>query len=457
MKSNPIVIIGTGVAGLFCALNIPKENEILLCTKETLDISDSSLAQGGISVLRDEDDYQDFFDDTLKAGHKENNPEAVDRMIRRSKEIIEDLIEYGVEFQKEGDQFLYTKEGAHSKARILYHADSTGKEITDKLINQVRKRANISILENTSMIDLLVADNSCQGVVLKAEGQALRPIQADYVVFATGGIGGLFLQSTNHPHLTGDGIALALKYGVEVKHLNYIQIHPTTLYSKKPGRRFLISESVRGEGGVLLNKNQKRFADELLPRDLLTQAIYKEMAKDNQDFVWLSMVHLGEDYIKSRFPTIYNRCLNEGYDVTRENIPVVPAQHYLMGGIQVNLQGRSSMKGLYAIGETSHTGVHGANRLASNSILESLVFAKEAAEDIGRELRNPEVLDSDRETSEDNGHRYGYRYRCEGVAEEYPKSYEDDKARYEANKKRILDEIEREKQNEQCHHDVTRD
>lgn len=279
MKSNPIVIIGTGVAGLFCALNIPKENEILLCTKETLDISDSSLAQGGISVLRDEDDYQDFFDDTLKAGHKENNPEAVDRMIRRSKEIIEDLIEYGVEFQKEGDQFLYTKEGAHSKARILYHADSTGKEITDKLINQVRKRANISILENTSMIDLLVADNSCQGVVLKAEGQALRPIQADYVVFATGGIGGLFLQSTNHPHLTGDGIALALKYGVEVKHLNYIQIHPTTLYSKKPGRRFLISESVRGEGGVLLNKNQKRFADELLPRDLLPKQFIRKWQK----------------------------------------------------------------------------------------------------------------------------------------------------------------------------------
>ena len=479
MKKNPIVIIGTGVAGLFCALSFPKDIEIILCTKEALDRSDSSLAQGGICVLRGEEDYQAFFEDTLKAGHQENNPEAVDRMIRRSNEIIKDLVRYRVNFEKEGDEFLYTKEGAHSKARILYHTDSTGKEITDKLIGEAKRRKNISFLENTTMIDLFVDDNACRGVIVKGEGQSPRRILADYVVLATGGIGGLYAQSTNHPHLTGDGIALALKYGVEVKHLNYIQIHPTTLYSKKQGRRFLISESVRGEGGVLLNKEGMRFIDELLPRDLLTQAIYKEMRKDNQEYVWLSMCHLGEEYIKKRFPNIYEHCLCEGYDVTKESIPVVPAQHYLMGGIQVSLQGRTSMNRLYAIGETSHTGVHGANRLASNSLLESLVFAKEAAEDIAREIETSNHGDSKskafekgesvesyescpKEYNEDDKESYEsypkeYNEDDKTIYEAYPKEYNEDyKESCEANKKRILDEIERENQNEPHYHDVAR-
>lgn len=450
MEKYPIVIIGTGVAGLFCALNIPEEREILLCTKEALDSSGSSLAQGGICVLRNEEDYQAFFDDTLKAGHQENNPEAVDRMIRRSKEVVDDLVKYNVEFEKEGGEYLYTKEGAHSKARILYHADSTGKEITDKLISEAKKRKNITFLENTTLIDLLVDRNICQGVVIKGEGQNPRRVLADCVVLATGGIGGLYPQSTNHPHLTGDGIALALKYGVEVRNLNYIQIHPTTLYSKKAGRRFLISESVRGEGGILLNKAQSRFADELLPRDILTQVIYEEMAKDDEEFVWLSMVHLGADYIKKRFPNIYNHCLREGYDVTRESIPVVPAQHYLMGGIQVTLQGKTSMDCLYAIGETSHSGVHGANRLASNSLLESLVFAKEAAEEIGRQLEASKFLGSDSKVRENYELVDEYKVDKKGYDECYNESCE-------ANKKRILDEIERENQNEPSHHVVARD
>lgn len=391
MKNNRIVIIGTGAAGLFCALNLSKENSILLFTKDALDKSNSSLAQGGICVLRSEDDYQAFFDDTLKAGHNENKPEAVELMIRRSKEIVEDLIQYNVEFEKENDKFVYTKEGAHSNERILYHGDSTGKEITDKLLAEIKKCKNISILENASLIDLIVDGNLCQGVVIEEKGRSPKKVLADFVVLATGGIGGRYSKSTNYPHITGDGIALAIKYGIEVKNLEYVQIHPTTLYSKNLGRSFLISESVRGEGGILLNKENNRFVDELLPRDLLTAAIHKEMEKDKEDYVHLSMVHLGEKYIKNRFPNIYKHCLSEGYDVTRESIPVVPAQHYLMGGINVNLQGRTSMDRLYAIGETSHTGVHGANRLASNSLLESLVFAKEAAEDIDkieRDIRN---------------------------------------------------------------------
>lgn len=388
MEKKLIVIIGTGAAGLFCALNLSKENNILLCTKDALDRSNSSLAQGGICVLRSEADYQAFFDDTLKAGHNENKPEAVELMIRRSKEIVEDLIQYNVEFEKENMKFIYTKEGAHSNERILYHGDSTGKEITDKLIAEIKKCKNISVLENASLIDLIVDGNLCQGVVIKEKDQTSKKILANFVVLATGGIGGRYSKSTNYSHITGDGITLAIKYGVEVKNLEYVQIHPTTLYSKKPGRSFLISESVRGEGGILLNKENNRFVDELLPRDLLTTAIHEEMEKDKEDYVFLSMVHLGEEYIKKRFPNIYKHCLSEGYDVTRESIPVVPAQHYLMGGINVSLQGRTSMDRLYAIGETSHTGVHGANRLASNSLLESLVFAKEAAEDIDKKERD---------------------------------------------------------------------
>ncbi len=379
-----VVIVGTGVAGLFSALNLPSDRKILMLTKEDCESSDSFLAQGGICVLRDEEDYESFFEDTMKAGHYENRKESVDIMIRESREVINDLIGYGVDFEKENGELTYTREGAHSKPRILYHEDITGKEITSKLLAKVRELPNVNIMEYTTMTDFIVENNRCLGVVAKHNCKDAQELQiyADNTILATGGIGGNYQHSTNFPHLTGDAIRIGQKYGVKMEHLDYVQIHPTTLYSKKPGRRFLISESVRGEGAVLYNKNKERFVNELLPRDVVANAIHEQMKKDGTDFVWLSMEHIAKEEILKHFPNIYQRCLEEGYDVTKECIPVVPAQHYFMGGVWVDSDSKTSMEHLYAAGETSCNGVHGKNRLASNSLLESLVFAKRAAKKI---------------------------------------------------------------------------
>ena len=378
-----VIIVGTGVAGCFAALHFPENYKILMITKADLEESDSFLAQGGICVLKNEQDYDSFFEDTMHAGHYENKKEAVDVMIRSSREVINELIQYGVDFNKEGDELLYTKEGAHSTNRILYHKDITGKEITSKLLVAVKKRSNITICTHTTMLDILCRENSCHGVLIKDETGNIMPVYAKNVIWACGGIGGIYEHSTNFPHLTGDALAIALKHHIKLKNVNYVQIHPTTLYSKRPGRKFLISESVRGEGAVLYNKKDgERFTDELQPRDVVTKAIHKQMEKDGTPCVWLSMEKIPAEEILAHFPNIYKRCLEEGYDVTKEPIPVVPAQHYFMGGVEVDLQSKTSMNHLYAAGETSCNGVHGANRLASNSLLESLVFAKRATLDI---------------------------------------------------------------------------
>ncbi len=379
-----VVIVGTGVAGLFTALSLPGDTRIIMLTKSDLESSDSFLAQGGICVLRDEKDYDDFMEDTMKAGHYENRRESVDIMIRSSRDVIHDLIGYGVEFDKKNGELAYTKEGAHSKARILFHKDITGREITSKLLARVKERSNITIYEYTTMKDILEENGVCAGI--QAENvEGTLCIHAKNTVLATGGIGGRYTHSTNFPHLTGDALDIAKEHGIRLEHLDYVQIHPTTLYSKNPGRRFLISESVRGEGAVLYNKNKERFVNELLPRDVVSKAIHEEMKKDGTEYVWLSMEHIPKETILSHFPNIYKKCLEEGYDVTKEYIPVVPAQHYFMGGIWVNADSRTSMEHLYAAGETSCNGVHGKNRLASNSLLESLVFAKRAAAKIQEE------------------------------------------------------------------------
>lgn len=376
-----IVIVGTGVSGLFCALNLPRKKNIIMITKSDCESSDSFLAQGGICVLHDDEDYDSFFEDTMRAGHYENRKESVDIMIRSSREIIDNLVHYGVEFQKENGAFAYTKEGAHSRPRILFHKDITGQAITEKLLAQVRCLENVKILEYTTMTDLIVENGSCTGI-LAANNTDLDKtfeIRAANTVLASGGIGGNYKNSTNFPHLTGDAIRIAQKYGIRMEHLDYVQIHPTTLYSKKKGRRFLISESVRGEGALLYDKYGKRFVDELLPRDVVTKAIFEQMEKDQTEHVWLSLENIPTQKILQHFPNIYNHCLEQGYDITKEWIPVVPAQHYFMGGIWVDSFSHTSMPGLFAVGETSCNGVHGANRLASNSLLESLVFAKRAA------------------------------------------------------------------------------
>ena len=378
-----VIIVGTGAAGLYCALMLSERKKILMLTKQEADLSDSFLAQGGICMLRGEDDYKDYFEDTMRAGHYENNERAVDLMIRSSNDIIRDLVSRKVDFARTADGELdFTREGAHSRPRILFHKDITGKEITSTLLKQVLTKENIEIREHMTMVDLIEKDNICGGVVAMDEENHVYPIRSQYVVLACGGIGGLYQNSTNYPHIAGDGLGIAMEHQVEVEHLDYIQIHPTTLFSRSRGRRFLISESVRGEGALLYDKNGQRFTNELQPRDVVSQAIFAQMEKDGTEFVWEDMRPLGKDVILSHFPNIYQQCLEEGYDPCKEPVPVVPAQHYFMGGIKVDLGSRTSMKRLYACGETSCNGVHGKNRLASNSLLESLVFARRAADDI---------------------------------------------------------------------------
>lgn len=380
MKTD-VLIVGCGCSGLYLALNLPRDKKILMITKSDAKSSDSFLAQGGMCMLKDDADYDNYFEDTMKAGHYENDKKSVEIMIRSSRDVVKDLIAAGADFKKdENGNLSYTREGAHSSNRIIFHEDVTGKEITSHLLDRVRELPNVVLLENTRMLDIISRDNECLGAVIRLEDGSIVNVKADATVLAAGGIGGLYRHSTNFRHLTGDAVAAAIKHNVAIKDINYVQIHPTTFYSKNDkDRSFLISESVRGEGAKLYDKNGNRFVNELLPRDLLTKAIYEQMKKDGTDYVWEDLRTIPEEELKTHFPNIVQHCLEQGYDVTKECIPVVPAQHYFMGGIKVDYESKTSMDRLYAVGETACNGVHGRNRLASNSLLESLVFAKRAA------------------------------------------------------------------------------
>ncbi len=430
-KKNPalnsktdVVIVGTGVGGLYCALNLPENKNIVIVTKKKCDESDSFLAQGGICVLTDDDDYDAYFEDTMRAGHYENKKESVEIMIRSSRDIINDLIGYGVDFEKENGALAYTKEGAHSRPRILFHEDETGKEITSKLLSEVKKRKNVTVIEDYTMVDIICNNGQACGIIGHNGKNEYSYITADYTVLATGGIGGLYDHSTNFPHLTADALAIAEKHGVALKNIDYIQIHPTTLYTRKKGRRFLISESVRGEGAILLNDKMERFVDELLPRDIVANAIYEQMKKDNKPYVWLSFAPIPKQELEDHFPNICAKCLEEGYDVTRECIPVVPAQHYFMGGIDVDKYSKTSMERLYAVGETACNGVHGKNRLASNSLLESLVFAKRAAHRIAETYSGIQDITVDINVSEYENYAERYKKTVLCAIEKEKKSHE---------------------------------
>ena len=379
-----VIIVGTGVAGLNCAINLPKDKSVLVICKKLPKESDSYLAQGGICRLRDESDYEEYYNDTMRAGHYENNPAAVECMIRSSQEIIDDLIDLGVEFNRNEDGSLaYTREGGHTSPRICFHEDTTGQEITSCLMKKALSLENVQFVYNTVLVDIIENGKECLGVVAydKKEKKPFK-VYADYTVLATGGIGGALGNTTNFSVLTGDSLAICLNHGVAVDHINYIQVHPTSLYSKRRGRKFLISESVRGEGAHLLDKNFNRFTDELKPRDVVTAAILKKMEEDGTKHVWLDMRPIDREELASHFPLIINRCKEEGYDAFTQPVPVVPAIHYFMGGVRSDLDGRTTLNRLYAVGETCCNGVHGRNRLASNSLLESLVFAKRAAKDV---------------------------------------------------------------------------
>lgn len=395
MKTD-ILIAGSGCAGLYCALNLPKDKNITIITKSDAESNDSFLAQGGMCMLKEEADFESFFEDTLKAGHYENDKGSVEIMIRSSRDVVKDLVAYGADFQREENgELAFTREGAHSQKRIIYHEDVTGKEITSTLLAEVKKQPNITLLEHTTLIDVIAENNVCYGAVIQTADDTIEVVEADYTVMATGGIGGLYKHSTNFRHLTGDALAIAIRHGIELKDVHYVQIHPTTLYNEED-RSFLISESVRGEGAVLRDKHGNRFVNELLPRDLLTQEIWKQMEKDQTEFVWEDLRTIPEEELKAHFPNIVEHCKKMGYDVTKECIPVVPAQHYFMGGVKVDYQSKTSMEQLYAVGEAACNGVHGKNRLASNSLLESLVFAKRAAQDMAEHFevvkKNQDVL-----------------------------------------------------------------
>ncbi len=385
-----VVIVGSGVAALVCALSLPKDQNIVLITKKSLIDSNSYLAQGGICVMRGDSDRDSFIEDTLRAGHFQNDKKAVEILVDESNAAIKTLQELGVVFTGDENGPYYTREGGHSNFRILYHDDITGKSIMESLIETMKKRENINIMENCSMTDLLISkkNEECLGIYAIHNGKNLV-INSRSTVLATGGIGGIYKNSTNFPHIRGDGIALAIKHNIELKDISYVQIHPTALYEEKLGRRFLISESVRGEGAQLINHKHERFTNELSPRDIVSKAILEEMEKDGTKYELLDLNPL-KDSIENRFPNIYNKILEIGLNPLKDPIPVVPSQHYTMGGIKVDMDSKTSMKNLYAIGEVACTGVHGKNRLASNSLLEGVVFAKRSAKSIIKE--NPPLI-----------------------------------------------------------------
>ena len=388
-KYIDVLVVGSGVAGLYCALNLRKDLDVMVVSKDKLDCTNTYLAQGGISVARDMEDVPLFIEDTLRAGQYKNDLQAVKVLTRESIENVDSLVALGLDVDKDEDgNWDYTKEGAHCVNRIIHTQDNTGENVAKTLIKNTLSRSNIRIYEDTFLADIIVKNNKCIGAILLKNGKQIN-VFAKNVVLACGGIGGLYKNSTSQRILRGDGLAIALRHNIELKDINYIQIHPTAFYDGSTDeRRFLISESVRGEGGKLYNINGERFVDELLPRDVVSQAIFKEMKKTNSPYVLLDISFLDEDYLKSRFSTIYNKCLERGTDITKEPIKVSPAQHYFMGGIKVGLNGETSMDNLYAVGETACTGIHGANRLASNSLLEGLVFSKRAADVINSTIDN---------------------------------------------------------------------
>lgn len=388
-KKYDVVIIGTGAAGLYAALNFPKNISVLLISKRELDLSNSSLAQGGVACVLDtvHDSYKLHITDTLIAGKYKNNLSAVEKLVSEGPSDVMRIKELGVDFDLNPDGTMCkTLEAGHSRHRIVHHKDSTGKAIVDRLIEVVSTLPNVTICDNSLVYSIDKALNGFYISILK-DGQS-KHFGCNYCILATGGIGRVYKYTTNSAIATGDGIAFAYMLGAKISHLSRVQFHPTAFAAEKDRERFLISEAVRGEGAVLLNCNGERFAfdydsrGELAPRDVVSNAIIRESIKTNSEKFYLDITDKPADFLKERFPMIYQRCLEEGVDITKDRIPVFPCQHYLMGGINVDLDAKTSIDGLYAAGECSHTGVHGANRLASNSLLEALVFSRSAAQDI---------------------------------------------------------------------------
>jgi len=392
-KSYDCIIIGSGIAGLFAALSLSKEFNILVLTKSELIDSNSSLAQGGIAAALSSDDINTHISDTLTAGSAYNDVDAVEAMVIDAKERIEDLLSFGVEFDRDSDGVLLTtKEGGHTARRVLHYKDYTGEAITRGLLEAALDRENIHFAQHTLAVDILEQDGQAVGVIT-TRGGVTEVYSSRNIILATGGIGGLYDATTNTAILTGDGLGMAIRAQILIKDMEFIQFHPTAFSNES--QTFLISEAVRGEGGYLINSVGDRFMDgrhilkELAPRDIVAKAMFDQMNAGST--VYLDVRHLGKSYLMRRFPTIYQNCLDAGFDIALTPIPVRPVQHYIMGGIETDLNGVTNMQGLYACGEVARTGVHGANRLASNSLLEAVVYARRVAHTLENNFDTREI------------------------------------------------------------------
>ncbi len=449
-----VIIIGSGIAGVYTALELPEKYKTIILTKETLEISNSVLAQGGIAVSLDKGDSPELhFKDTLYAGAGLCNEESVWVLVSEAAKNIETLCKYGVNFdRKSPEELAFGREAAHSKSRIIHAGDTTGKEVLDKLISVVKTKENVEIKERTFVMDLLTdnngsgisskshdnsdssytSDNSyaydsyVKGIIAYDEDSSKIKIYLSHaVVCATGGFGQIYENTTNPEVATGDGACLAYRAGAELMDLEFIQFHPTVLFHPE-NKSFLISEAVRGEGAILRNINKNEFMSqyhemaELAPRDVVSRSIFMEMKKTNSDHVYLDITFKDREYLENRFPNIFKTCLSYGIDMSKDYIPVAPAEHYCMGGIKTDVHGRTNIKGFYACGEAACNGIHGANRLASNSLLEGLVFGSK----IGAELSS---------IIEEAG----------GSIPEYAVKYSTDRIKKDINKKAIKNDLKK--------------
>jgi L-aspartate oxidase len=380
------LVIGAGVAGLRAAIELAKSGTVLVIAKDALSESSSEYAQGGIAVaLSDDDEVALHEQDTLYAGDGLCDREAVHTLVEEGPAAIQDLIDWGAEFDREGQKLSFTREGAHSRNRILHaHGDSTGREIARTLYRKAASLPNIRFESYSAITDLLIAGDRAAGAVIFDEKTGtLRDLRSRAVLLATGGLGRVFKETTNPDIATGDGVAMAWRAGAEIGNIEFVQFHPTALHVEG-APRFLLSEALRGEGAVLRNKDGEAFMKryhslmDLAPRDVVSRSIVTEMRRTGSPHVWLDLTSRDAGFIRNRFPRIYETCLAYGVDIAREPAPVHPAAHYAMGGVRSDLEGRSSIAGLYTAGEVASTGVHGANRLASNSLLEAVVFGARA-------------------------------------------------------------------------------